>query len=543
MSDYQTKPWRQTKLGAGRGHLGGLVALILAGGLLTACAGDKEGEGQIKGVVEGFAGLVAADEPRAAVIGRDILGNGGNAADAAVAMYFAMAVTLPSRVGLGGGGVCSVFDNGDRAGAALTFLPVTGPSGGVVPAGPRAMAALHARQGLQRWSQLLTPAENLARFGHGVSRAFAADLAVAKDLIAANPALSAIYRTAKGGLPKEGDQLIQFELAGSIGGLRAQGAAYLYGGSFTSRFAEAATQVGHPITAADLRGYRPRFGEAAVLQIGKDRAYFSAAPTNGLIAAQIYALLTEIKDYGGAGEPERAHLLAESAMRAFAARAVRPEAGNSAELLESGYLQGLFAGFQAGRHSPAASLPSPPSFVPENPAGAGFVVGDRFGNAVACSLTMNGLFGSAKVAPGTGILMANRPDGRNNGILPLSTVVIGNSNTGDLRFAAAAGAGGVSAPTALAQVMLRSLVAGQPVSAAVAAPRLHHGGAPDELFHEPDVGASVVSALRQKGYGLRQIRQLGQVNAFHCPGGVLSRSDSCDVASDTRGMGLAVIAR
>ena len=109
------------------------LSVLLLCGLLSACGlADEEADAKL-GLVEGFAGLVAADDPRATVVGRDVLGNGGNAADAAVAMYFTLAVTLPSRASLGGGGVCVAFDRSANSGETLEFLPRQSAGGGLVP--------------------------------------------------------------------------------------------------------------------------------------------------------------------------------------------------------------------------------------------------------------------------------------------------------------------------------------------------------------------------------------------------------------------------
>ncbi|MDP6258510.1 MAG: gamma-glutamyltransferase, partial [Rhodospirillales bacterium] len=78
--------------------------------LLTSCGGPKEERGS-EGYVRGFIGGVAADEPRAVLEGQKILSAGGHAADAATAVYFTLAATLPSKASLGGGGVCLVHDN------------------------------------------------------------------------------------------------------------------------------------------------------------------------------------------------------------------------------------------------------------------------------------------------------------------------------------------------------------------------------------------------------------------------------------------------
>ena len=119
---------------------------------------------------------VSADESRAAEIGRDILQSGGNATDAATAMYFALAVTLPSAAGLGASGACIVHDDKTKTAEAFVFPPIAAP-GTVngqpfsVPSGVRGVMLMHIRHGQLRWEQMVSPAERLARFGVPVSRA------------------------------------------------------------------------------------------------------------------------------------------------------------------------------------------------------------------------------------------------------------------------------------------------------------------------------------------------------------------------------------
>ncbi len=141
------------------------MALVIAG-----CSADRSAETPVP--AGPALGGVVADEPRAAQIGRDILAAGGSAADAATAMYFAMAVTLPSRASLGGGGVCLVFDPRTRDAQTLEFLarppariPPEADRPTAVPGNVRGFYSLQARYGRLRWSQVLVAAENLARFG------------------------------------------------------------------------------------------------------------------------------------------------------------------------------------------------------------------------------------------------------------------------------------------------------------------------------------------------------------------------------------------
>ena len=130
--------WKSQKKSHLRSRLGAIaVAFSLAG-----CAGQSTDQGYIRG----FNGGVIADEPRAAVVGRDVLATGGSAADAIVAAYFAMAVTLPDAAGLGGGGQCVIFSPTLERTESLLF-----------PTSPRSGTSSHARGGLDGGVALAQP--------------------------------------------------------------------------------------------------------------------------------------------------------------------------------------------------------------------------------------------------------------------------------------------------------------------------------------------------------------------------------------------------
>jgi gamma-glutamyltranspeptidase / glutathione hydrolase len=525
-----------------------LPALGLALPLLLGACAEKGATGKI-GLVEGFAGVVAADEPRATVIGRDILGNGGTAIDAAVAMYFTMAVTLPSRVGLGGGGVCVIYDGKLKRGEAIEFLPRSAPSGGMVPSNMRAMAAMHARNGTLRWERLLAPAESMARFGHPVSRAFARDLAAAAEFIAASPDLSRLFATRDGRLAKTGDKILQPELSAVLGGIRRQGAPYLHGGPFAARLAEASSAAGLPLTAEDVRRNVPRLVEAMAMAANKrDVAYFSPPrAAGGVVGAQIWGLLTGASDYAGAGEDEKEHLFAEAALRAYAERSkwMQPDGSSSVSLealADPGRLDRMMADYDPQRHTPAASFTPPPQEISTQAYSAGFVVGDQYSNAVACNFTMNRLFGSGRVAVGTGIILAAPPRSQNDGSTSLAAVIVGNTATGDVRFAGVGGGGPVGT-TALARVMLDTVAGEESLSQAISKPRVHTNGAPDAVLHEITMAKPARDALARRGHSLRAVSALGHVNAIYCSLGLKDRGGTCEVASDPRGYGLAQMAQ
>ncbi|HEY3848816.1 MAG TPA: gamma-glutamyltransferase, partial [Acetobacteraceae bacterium] len=215
-------------------------------------------EGQ-QGHVQGFLGGVVSDEPRATLVGRDALSLGGNAADAAVAMGFTLSATLPSRASLGAGGACLAYSSDKKSAnggvpEAVLFLPRPPTSvepnadrPAAVPMLARGLFLLHARYGHRPFETLVVPAERLARFGVPASRALATDLAVVAGPLLADPGASAVF--SRNGAPlREGDPLVQLDLAATLSELRVSGVGDLYQGALARRLEQQSAVVGGPLT-------------------------------------------------------------------------------------------------------------------------------------------------------------------------------------------------------------------------------------------------------------------------------------------------------
>jgi gamma-glutamyltranspeptidase/glutathione hydrolase len=461
-------------------------AVVLLGFALAGCATlesvadrvtgtDRPKEGAA-GFVRGFLGSVIADDPQAALAGRAVLSAGGNAADAAVAAGFTLAVTLPSRAGLGSGGACLAFaPSSPLLGAeAVLFQPVPGGGGGdrpaAVPMLARGLFALHARYGKQPFESLVVPAEQLARFGTPVSRAFARDLDVVAGPLGADPDTADIFLRG-GRRPAEGDTLVQADLAGTLGQLRVAGIGDLHQGGLARRLVESSVRAGGGITPEALRAALPRFLPAPKLALGGSD-FIAFLPTDGgLAGGAAFRVL--------AGNP--------AAVDAAAARAVG---------LATAWRRGGFGG------NPQAALDSNEAVsgsLPALPASTSFLAVDREGNAVACALTMNNLFGTGRVAPQTGMLLAASPNWMPP---PLLAAAIAYGGRRSFAFKAAVTASGQEgAPMALAVGLQQSLAARRALPNPVPEP--------------------------------------GRANAMVCPGDLPGAPEQCSWATDPRGHGLA----
>lgn len=502
----------------------------IGGGILAlaACGGSAQFAGEL-GSIDNFKAGVVADEPRAALVARDLLSAGGNAVDAAVGAYFAMSVTLPSAAGLGGGGVCLVHDADNETTEVFDFLPRASAAGIVaLPGNVRGMAALNARHGKLQWAQLVSPAETLASNGTATSRALVAELAASGDRLLEDPQLAAIFTRPDGALLKETDNLRQVDLGAALAQIRVRGVNELYGGALAQKLVESATAIGAPLTIDELRAYRVAVYAPMEQKLGDQTVFLAMPPAaGGVLTAQ---MLTALEDGNGA-DPVFVAKTTEALMRDRAAT-IKP---NGDPLQPADQLiapQHVAAALAAG----AAAGATP---VPENASAATVVAVDDDGLGIACAFTMNAPFGAARLAPGTGIILAPAPDDQGNGFSALSPLIMANKKNGNLYYLSAAAGG---APGAVAQALVLDGVARGKLGLDQAMQRgrvFADGGG--TAYAEEASGAGTVGALQAAGLQAQTSGPLGRINAIFCSDDTPHHPDTCRVRNDYRGAGLVAV--
>ncbi len=503
----------------------GLVLALLA----TACGGTGQYSAQYAGELyslDNFYGGIVADEPRAALVGREILAAGGNAVDAAVATYFVMSATMPSTAGLGGGGVCVVHrgEEDKIADEVFDFLPRAAAGGLVaVPGSARGMAALSARYGKLPWSQLVAPAEAIAQGGEAASRALVKDVALGEKKLRADPAMAALFVRADGAMLQEGDNLRQSALAGVLGQLRAKGPGEFYGGLLGQQIVAGAQALGAPLTIEDLRNFKVQVYAPLEIKWGDQLVMMPKPPAAGGVS--VAQMLQALRSEGG----NHYTFLAEASRRIAGDRAQWMQPGGDA----SQPVESLIAAdhvAQVLQAAPGANA------LPENPFAAGIVAADAEGLGVACNFTMNALFGAGRIAEGTGLILAPAPDERGFGFSALAPIVMANRNNGEFYFASA-GSGGLAGALAQADLLHGVTEGNLPLEAAMLRARVFNGG--DKVLYDASANDDPGAALSAAGFQTEQRKGIGRINAIFCPGGSPTNPDTCQVRNDFRGDGLA----
>jgi gamma-glutamyltranspeptidase/glutathione hydrolase len=511
-------------------------------------------------------GMVVTQEKISARIGADILKQGGNAIDAAVATGFAMAVTYPRAGNIGGGGFMVIhlrergqemaqdiaIDYRETAPAATTqeiFLGSDGKPDNAksrdsalsigVPGTVAGLALALEKYGSGKFTlaQLVQPAIALARDGFVLTDDMADTLPAIYRRLARWPASVKIFSRADGTSLRQDDTLIQTDLAATLTAIAEQGPRGFYQGPVAEKLANAVRDAGGIMTADDLKSYQ------AIIRTpvrgsyrGYDIVSMPLPSSGGTVLLETLNILEgfpmgQVKQ----GSTASLHLLIEAMKRAYADRARYlgdPAFVNApiSALIAKDYAAKQRAGIDLGRATPAADVLSikPPH---EGSNTTHFSVVDGLGNAVSNTYTLNFPYGVGMVAEGTGVLLNNELDdftaapGASNafglvgyeanlpgpGKRPLSsmspTIVMKDGKP----VLVTGSPGGSRIISTVLQVIVDVLDYHMDVAAAVAGPRLHHQWLPDEVRVERGFPDDILAGLRAKGHHV--VEPMGQTSA------------------------------
>ena len=511
--------------------------LISTLGLVLLTLSCSPGRPVSEGDVVAEKAMVASAHPAASAAGIEILRQGGNAVDAAVAVAFALSLAEPNASGIGGGGYLLVklaeapdlamVDYREAAPGLATpdyyYAPDVdfgawtsqGPNAVGVPGLVAGAALALERFGTMTLEEVLQPAIRLCREGIEVTPLLSGMILDNYDKIERFPAAAAIYLP--DGLPLEpGDILRNEDLALTLEKIAAGGPAVFYEGEIAEAIVSELQSLGGIFALNDLNAYEAKVREPVS---GNYRGYqiFSAAPSTGG-GTHLIQLLNimegfDVRGMGFASAPYL-HSFAEAMKMIFADKAANSGDPDFYSVPSRTFVDKTYAREQQERirEGEARFDYAPPSLIsPENGSTSHLSVVDEQGNVVALTQSINSFFGSGVVVPGTGILLNNHladfdseaggPNAIGPGKRPTSsmapTLVFHEGNP----FLTVGTPGATRIISALAQIIINLVDFDMGLDDAIEAPRIHGPGR--TLFVEGRIGPEVVETLQDWGHNVR----------------------------------------
>lgn len=510
--------------------------------------------------VYGKNGMVASEQGLATQVGLDILKQGGNAIDAAVAVGFALAVVLPNAGNIGGGGFMVLHDDKTGKDVAIDFREIApakasrdmylNNQGNVidgkslfthdasgVPGTVAGMEYALKKWGTMPLSKVLEPAIKLADKGFIVSDVLAQTLKEEKSTLGKWSASKAIFF--KNGEPlKSGDLLVQKDLAKSFRLIAKQGAKAFYQGEIATKIAKEMQSHGGTMTLEDLKTYKVVERQPIIGDYRGYKVVTMPPPSSG--GVHLIEILNMLEHYpikeDGVNSAKNIHHMAESMKLAYADRSEYLGDPDFVKIPITGLTSKAYANERVktiddnkARLSSNIKPGKPQPY--ESDQTTHFSVMDKAGNAVAVTYTLNLNFGSGIVAEGTGILLNNEMDdfsvkpgvpnafglvgGTANAIeakkRPLSsmtpTIVMKNNKP----WLVTGSPGGARIITTVLQSVVNTIDHEMNPAEAIITPRVHHQWLPDELRVEEGISPDTIKLLQDKGHKVVTKAPMGRI--------------------------------
>ena len=528
---------------------------------------------------------IASAHPLATEAGFEVLHQGGNAFDAAVAVSAALAVVEPVGSGLGGGGFWLLYraEDGkrvmldgreraplsarrdmylDKEGRFDSTRSINGPLSAGIPGMPAGLVHLAEQYGRLPLAQSLAPAIRYAREGFPIGERYRRLLAFRLDVVRRSPAAARVFLQ-QGDMPEAGFNLVQKHLADTLERLAARGRAGFYDGEAAKMLVEGVRAAGGIWNLKDLADYQV-VERQPVEGIYRGIRITSASPpsSGGVVLIEALNILSGY-DLSALDEVTRKHLIIEAMRRAYHDRALYLGDPDFVpmplpRLLSAYYAAGLRSTIRLDsvlRSTRLAGYVAPAKAKGENTTH--FSILDREGNRVAATLSINLPFGSGFVPPGTGVLLNDEMDdfasqhdvpnryglvgGDANAIAPGKRMLSSMTPTflEDDRRVAILGTPGGSRIISMVLLAILEFAAGAGPDAWVQLPRFHHQYLPDRVQYEPGgLTDDDIAGLKKLGHRFKPVnRRYGNMQA------ILWEKSSGKVmaASDPRGEGLSLV--
>ena len=520
--------------------------------LLISAAGVAHG---VNSPTRAPNGMVVSANRIASDVGVEVMQEGGNAIDAAVAVAFALAVTHPTAGNIGGGGFL-IYQGSAGAPVAYDFREVAPAAAhpemwlidgeysrerhhlshmsvGV----PGTVAGLHLAWkdgGTLPWKRLVKPAIELAEQGFTVTEGLARSLRRVLPRMQKYPASVALFT--KAGVPLEaGDVLVLEDLADALKRIARHGPAGFYEGKTADLLVAEMRRGGGIITHEDLLNYKPvRRTPVRGSYRGYDVLSMPPPSSGGVALVEMLNILEGFDiAASGFGSAQTLHYISESMRRAFADRARYLGDPDYVEMPLERLTDKAYAGQLRETIDPAkASVSSPDKFnwPRESTETTHFSIVDKNRNAVSLTYTLEYGYGSGIVVPGGGFLLNNEMGDFNAGPgLTTSTGLIGTSanlaepgkrmlssmsptivsKDGSV-FMVSGSPGGRTIINTVLQTILNVVDHGMNAQTAVDLGRIHHQWLPDKLFYEKlAFSPDTLKLLEQRGHALQEIPRQG----------------------------------